>query len=56
MKETCILSNVDLQSNIIKEVKFYETERITDDYYINAFNQVILNHWQTNMIEHTSDR
>lgn len=48
MKETCILSNVDLQSNIIKG-KFYETERTTDDCYINAFNPVILNHWQANM-------
>lgn len=42
MKKTCILSNVDLQSNIIKG-KFYETERTTDDCYINAFNPVILN-------------
>lgn len=48
MKKTCILSNVDLQSNIIKG-KFYETERTTDDCYINAFNPVILNHWQANM-------
>lgn len=47
MKETCILSNVDLQSNI--KGKFYETERTTDDCYINAFNAVILNHWQANM-------
>lgn len=40
MKEKCILSNVDLQSNV-NTGKLYETERTTDDCYINAFNPVI---------------
>lgn len=44
MKEICILSNVDLQLNIIKG-KFFEIECIIDDCYINVFNLVILNYW-----------
>ena len=46
--KTHLLSNVNLTSES-QRGKFYETVRNVGDTYINAYNKIILKHWQANM-------
>ncbi|CAC5384758.1 unnamed protein product [Mytilus coruscus] len=47
-QETRLLDNIDISSESSRG-KFYELQRSRSGAYINAFNPIILEHWQANM-------
>lgn len=47
-QETRLLNNIDISSESSRG-KFYELQRSRSGAYINAFNPIILEHWQANM-------
>lgn len=42
------MSNINISSESVRG-RFYETERKASDSHINAYNEVILTHWQADM-------